>query len=96
MKKTLDIFNYKNKILEMYIYTGKKISFENWTTFLFTHGSFDRINPFTRVDSPINEYHRIEILAEWSIGSNVQLTEGWIRKKKKKKERKKEKYSNSF
>ena len=24
MKKTLDIFNYKNKILEMYIYTGKK------------------------------------------------------------------------
>lgn len=41
-----------------------------------------------RVDFPINEYHRIEILAE-CIGSNVQLTERW----KKKKE---EKYSNSF
>lgn len=35
-----------------------------------------------RVDFPINEYHRIEILAEY-IGSNVQLTEGWKKKKKK-------------
>lgn len=36
-----------------------------------------------RVDFPINEYHRIEILAE-CIGSNVQLTEGWKKKKRRK------------
>lgn len=35
-----------------------------------------------RVDFPINEYHRIEILE--CIGSNVQLTEGWKKKKRRK------------
>lgn len=55
-------------------------------THTHTHTFFDRINPFTSgcvLILWINEYHRIEILAE-CIGSNVQL-DGGVEKKKKKK-----------
>lgn len=92
VKKTLDIFNYKN-IKNEYTKKKKKFRIFSWKlnnisihVHTHTHTFFDRINPFTSgcvLILWINEYHRIEILAE-CIGSNVQLTEGWKKRKRRK------------